>query len=271
MTMVVISSFVAALFVGLIFAGFRYLAQRKVAALYGQYDFEQLRKRFGSLAVIDSVLAVILVIGGMLGGGYLGGGLVYEYLKRYVWTTSDTRLLLELPTWVILYVGAGTFTPLALAVIYLLGWWALLGQNAKEYYSYTSMKNRMVYPLWSIVLHFVVVPAGVAYLFLLACDNYVRATNDELVINRYWTFGEERYRYDEITSIQYRCDFIQRENQLQPVPNYRLTFVDGGEWESQGMFKEEGPYPVRKTREFFGFVSQQSGKPIVEVPSATHP
>ena len=260
--MAAIAGALAGISVALIVVWFQFRSRDKIARLFEEYDFETLKRKYNRLAVIEQVVAVIAVVGGILFGGFLGGRAVYHLVRNSVWLTPDTQMLLEMPTWMLLNVGAGTFTPIALAVACTFVWYAILGKNAKEYHAFTRMKSRVDYPAWYLAIGVVIFPAAVGVSSLLAADNYVRATDSGLVVNRFWTLGDESYAYRDITSIAYRCDSILRGKVNQPVPVYRLSFANGRTWESQGLLKEEGPFPVKKQAEFFAFVSQKSGRAI---------
>lgn len=265
--MTFIAGALAGISVAVIVVWFQFRSRDKIARLFEEYDFETLKRKYNRLAIIEQVVAVVAVVGGILLGGFLGGRAVYHLVRHSVWLTSDTQMLLEMPTWMLLYVGAGTFTPIALAVACTFVWYAILGKNAKEYHAFTRMKSRVDYPAWYLAIFVGFFPAAIGVFSLLAADNYVRATDSGLVVNRFWTLGEESYAYGDITSIAYRCDFILRGKVNQPVPVYRLSFSNGRTWESQGLFKDEGPFPVKKQGEFFAFVSQKSGRPIEELAS----
>jgi len=87
-----------------------------------------------------------------------------------------------------------------------------------------------------LAIAWVLAAAAVPITLFLAADNYVRVTDDSLVVNKYWSIGERVYPLTDITAID--ASSYEVDGARHPV--YRFTFRDGGVWWSEGLIKSPG-------------------------------
>jgi hypothetical protein len=106
---------------------------------------------------------------------------------------------------------------------------------------------------------------------VLGLDDYVRATPNSLVVNRFWSVGERVYPYSSIKSIRQLTHDISVNGQAYRIAYFTITFDDASEWSTQeGIAWDTDRESFAADREFIEYVSRQSGVAILAQPTGQH-
>jgi len=100
---------------------------------------------------------------------------------------------------------------------------------------------------------------------ILAMDCYARFTDDQIITNRYWGFGEITHNYSQITRIKSLRYIETFTGKIIESPHHVVHFNDGSTWSTWNTFyraDQELKLSVEKEREILAFVAVKCGKEI---------
>lgn len=137
----------------------------------------------------------------------------------------------------------------------------LLGDDYGEYTLYTNLKYR--FDTWK-AFRVIAIPMGLLCLVFipLALDCYIRLTPREIIINRFLGFGEKRYPYSQVRTLQ-TAEFVRAPNgNIVRAPHILIGFADGYRLTTNETILDE-----RFERDFAAlrYVAHRTGKPIRHV------
>jgi hypothetical protein len=123
-------------------------------------------------------------------------------------------------------------------------------------YSYDAKAMSILMMLW-----FSVLGMGMS---AIQVDRYVRISERGIVINPTWSFGEQRYRFDEVKAILQVSHYKARIGRVVESPRLVLEFSDGFVWSTQD---HPGHWEGVRAEEqaLARFVSRRSEIPIRQV------
>jgi hypothetical protein len=140
----------------------------------------------------------------------------------------------------------------------------LLKENYAEYVLYGNM--RFGIDGWKVIRHMsilVVVPPMICA--ALAIDCYARFTDDQLITNRYWGFGEIAHNYSQITRIK-SVKFVENlRGEIIENPYHVVYFNDGSSWSTRNTFysaDQDLKLSDEREKQILIFVAEKCGKQI---------
>jgi hypothetical protein len=140
----------------------------------------------------------------------------------------------------------------------------LLKKRYAEYALYGNLKAG--FDGWKVVKFLAVLILIPSLIFsTLAMDCYARFTDDRIITNRYWGFGETTYNYNQITRIK-SVRLIKAPNgNIVENPYHIVHFNNGEIWSTRNTFyraAQEIKLSPEKEREILAFVAKNCGKEI---------
>jgi hypothetical protein len=183
--------------------------------------FPALTRRFRVWESVSSLLALLLMVGFGFAWYYGLAWVGRVHLRHlgpsiYLLTPGDEM-------WMAAAVFLGIISA-GLAMHWLYG--RLLGDDYGEYTLYTNLKYR--FDTWK-AFRVIAIPMGLLCLAFipLALDCYVRLTPKEIIVNRFLGFGERRYTYGQVRSLQL-AELVGAPNgEIMRRPHIVVEFVDG--------------------------------------------
>ena len=140
----------------------------------------------------------------------------------------------------------------------------LLRQNYTEFTHYGNMcsgiDSRKVFVFLSLL---VLIPSMI--FSILAIDCYARFTNDQIITNRYWGFGETTHNYSQITRIKSVRYIESLSGKIVERPYHVVHFNDGSIWSTQNSFyssDQDHKLSDEKEQEILDYVATKCGKEI---------
>jgi MFS family permease len=100
---------------------------------------------------------------------------------------------------------------------------------------------------------------------VLTMDCYARFTDDQIITNRFWGFGETAHNYSQVTGIKFVRFKAPPGNDGGEAPYHVVHFNDGSIWSTKNvlyMADQKLKQSYEKEREIFAFVAEKCDKEI---------
>ena len=137
----------------------------------------------------------------------------------------------------------------------------------KEKYSEFTLYGNLSYGFdtWGLtkLLAIMVLVPSVTF-SVLELDCYARFTDNQIITNRFWGFGETAHNYNQITrikSVRYR----KAPKGVTEYPYHVIHFSDGSIWSTRNNFYRADREPElsnEQEKEILAFVAEKCGKEI---------
>ena len=95
-------------------------------------------------------------------------------------------------------------------------------------------------------------------------DSYVRFTNDQIITNRFWGFGENIHNYSQVVRIK-SVRFRETSNGIIESPHHVVYFSDGSIWSTRNIVyraDQNLKLSAEKEKVIIAFVAEKCGKEI---------
>ncbi|HEV8585958.1 MAG TPA: hypothetical protein VGT02_13400 [Methylomirabilota bacterium] len=140
-----------------------------------------------------------------------------------------------------------------------------LGAAYRDYERYTALKAR--YDARQVLRILVpLVGAGCGVMIVLGLDFYLLIARDAIVINRYFSLGEERHALVDLVEVRTAPAFTAPNGNTVHRRLYVLVFADGSRYATSYLPRD--PTPAEQ-RVMFTELARRAGRPVVEVPIFT--
>lgn len=142
-------------------------------------------------------------------------------------------------------------------------WRLLLKEKYVEFILYGNLANG--FDTWKVtkVLAIVILIPSVIFNVLIM-DSYVRFTNDQIISNRFWGFGETAHNYSQVVRIK-SVRFRGTSDAAVENPYHVVYFNDGSIWSTSNYFyraDQNLKLSAEKEKVILTFVAEKCGKQI---------
>jgi hypothetical protein len=138
---------------------------------------------------------------------------------------------------------------------------ALLRGRYADYVLYNNM--RAGFDTWKLVRGLAVLIVISALSFaLLGMDTYMKVTGDGIVVNRFWSVGEQRYPFSSVKAVKSASHFRALNGKAVERPHFVVDFSDGTKWTTRDWLRETEP---EQDARLAAFISARSGKTVQPV------
>lgn len=176
-----------------------------VSNIIGKQEMKNLKKKF------DKYLIIFLILACILGWGYL----LFQFNEKLNLKGED----------LFYSIGFGGSFTIIFSSVFLAGISIILFLLLKEIIEKRTFRG-LLQELRSLFSMFIIPAAVITPFLVLAMDDYILVTHDEISYSRYWTLGEKEYEWaEDVESITVRYD----------TNMYFLNFTDGSSaevWEN---------------------------------------
>ncbi len=172
------------------------------------------------------------------------------------------RVALIVPTvyyWMLLSLFLGIISSAPLLHLFYK---SLLRGRYADYVLYNNM--RAGFDTWKLVRGLavlIVIPAlGFA---LLGMDTYMKVTDSGIVVNRFWSFDEQRYPFSSVKAVKSASHFRAMNGKAVERPHFVVDFSDGTKWTTRDWLRETEPEQDAKLAAFIAARSGKTVQPVV--------